>query len=417
MTRPRVVLLQPGVSPFVQQAALTLQERGWLHAFHTTLAYCPGTITGRVLRQLARLRPNGEAQIERRRLLDALTPHVVTRPLPELARLAAGRWLDRVAQDRIWEWGEIKFVQRVADSLSECDAVYGYEHAALEVMQRAKKMDLKRFYDMPAPHHKLTTALLDAEYDKYPALNDAYRRHTAVHNVRRHARRDEELSLADWVVCNSMLTENSLMSAGVARERIIRVPYGAPVPCVAREVPRSRAGKLHFLYAGTLSVRKGVPYLLGAWRQLNMSAHARLTMVGANNLPSELFRNLPGEVVVRPSVPRAELQSLYEDADLLVFPTLLDGFGMVLTEALAAGLPVLTTPRAGSSDLIDPGVNGFIVNPADASAIAERLAWCVENTEQLRSMRPACISSAARWQWTDYRQTLAGKIAEAYADR
>ena len=112
------------------------------------------------------------------------------------------------------------------------------------------------------------------------------------------------------------------------------------------------------------------------------------------------------------SVPKEDLFAAFERADVLVFPTLADGFGMVVTEAFSRGLPVITTDKAGASDLVVHKWNGFIIPAADSNAITETLQWCLDNREALYEMRFAALQTARQWQWPDYRRKLISKITE-----
>jgi glycosyltransferase involved in cell wall biosynthesis len=105
----------------------------------------------------------------------------------------------------------------------------------------------------------------------------------------------------------------------------------------------------------------------------------------------------------------------YHRADLLVFPTLCDGFGLVATEAWSTGLPVLTTSRAGVADMLRPGVNGLLMRHGDPGTLAETLTWCLENRPALRAMRSGARASAAAWQWSDYRLALRQHVLQALA--
>ena len=121
-------------------------------------------------------------------------------------------------------------------------------------------------------------------------------------------------------------------------------------------------------------------------------------------------RDLAPSIRVFSSVPRAELFERYRQADVLVFPTLCDGFGLVVTEAFAHGLPVITTTRAGAADLVRHGENGLIIPPGDAGALTEALEWCLTHRIELKAMRRAALETATRWQWCDFRQALARNV-------
>ena len=169
------------------------------------------------------------------------------------------------------------------------------------------------------------------------------------------------------------------------------------------------------LYAGHLSVRKGFHYLLEAWRRLQ-PAGAELHAYGPLRLPDRVVGDLPDSLVLHGSVPRAELMEAYEQAHLLVFPTLCDGFGMVASEALSRGVPVLTTRNAGAVDLIKEGRNGFVVPPADADALADRLEACLSDPAALLDMRQAALDTARSWTWVDFRAAFVERLASKLAD-
>ena len=120
---------------------------------------------------------------------------------------------------------------------------------------------------------------------------------------------------------------------------------------------------------------------------------------------------LPPNVSHLGNLTREALFDRYARADVLVFPTLTDGFGMVATEAMANGLPVLTTTAAGAADLIRHEENGLVIPAGDEDALARSLVWCVENRERLRRMRSAAAATAAGRPWAVYRAELIRALA------
>jgi glycosyltransferase involved in cell wall biosynthesis len=101
---------------------------------------------------------------------------------------------------------------------------------------------------------------------------------------------------------------------------------------------------------------------------------------------------------------------VYLNASLLILPTLCDGFGQVISDALAHGVPVLTTENAGGADRVEPGINGFVIPPANAMAIAECLTWCADHRTALFDMRRPALSHAARWTWAHFRRQFAADL-------
>jgi glycosyltransferase involved in cell wall biosynthesis len=256
--------------------------------------------------------------------------------------------------------------------------------------------------------------IFEAEAVKFPELRTAYHRHTARRDDERIARRRLEWRSATVIIVASNFTRASYARAGLDTGRVRVIPLGAPPPIPAEGLrPSATAGRPTFLWAGSFSTRKGALYLLEAWRRGNLGRHARLLVFGAPALPERLLRPLPEGVELRGSIPRSELMEQYQQSDALIFPTLGDGFGMVATEAWSRGLPVITTDCAGAADLLQPGRNGLLIRAASAEAIVESLEWCLDHRPELAAMREGSLATAARWQWSDYRQALAAALRDA----
>ncbi|HKO19093.1 MAG TPA: glycosyltransferase family 4 protein [Acidobacteriaceae bacterium] len=300
---------------------------------------------------------------------------------------------------------------------ADVDAVYTFEHAALRTIQAAREKGVFSFYEQPSQHHAFFGKVLREQLSRYPELANA---HTGIlldsKTVRRNRRRDEELLLADCVLCNSQFTRRTLTDAGVDGRKIEVTPIGFPRP-----LPSSReatGGPVIFLNAGIQSLRKGVHLLYRAWRSLSFREdEAELWLVGKMELPESLRRDLPGRVRITESMPRKDLMQLYGHASVLVLPSLADGFGMVVTEAMSRGLPAIVTTDTGTSDVITHGNSGFVIPPGDEAALAAQMRWCVEHREELPAMGAAALATAEQWQWADYRRALASLISRKLRER
>src|SRR5262249_34808044 len=142
---------------------------------------------------------------------------------------------------------------------------------------------------------------------------------------------------------------------------------------------------------GTLNVRKGVPYLLDATSALRFP-HAELAFRGAETSEtSRLLSAYTGTIPMRLVPPQARhaMSGLFSQASVFVLPSIEDGFGLVIGQAMACGVPVIATTSTGGPELIDDGVSGFLVAPRDSSAIRERLTFLYEHPDVRQRMGEA----------------------------
>lgn len=191
------------------------------------------------------------------------------------------------------------------------------------------------------------------------------------------------------------------------------VPNGvdAEAPPAAVQPPE---GELHVLFVGRSEERKGLPVLLRAFDALTEHVPCRLTVIGAER--EEVLRYLADPetmrfIDVRGRVSGEGLWSALHEADLLCAPSLSgESFGMVLTEAFAAGTPVLASAIAGYSDVVTDGVDGVLVPPADPQRLAEELQRAHYEPERLAQMGEAARQSARRYAWS----RIADRVTEVY---
>ncbi len=403
---PRVVLSHPGTGPFVQQAARALHEAGLLSAYVTTFHYDRNAALGQILRGLLRLvMRDPERQLSRREITEVPGELVRSHPIPEILRMAAAKAASPITADRVWEVTETWFDRMVArNHLDGADAVYGYEHAALETFRAQKARGGLCLYDMPTCHHAAAAKWVGEEFLRFPELLTPYEEHRRRLAPRRNARKDEELALADRIVVASNFVRDSLRHVGASEEKIWVLPSGAPAVNCGHRHPDPN--KFVFLVAGNLSVQKGVHYALEAWRRLGAGGAAELWLVGNWKLPERMREGLPGKVWISPFVLRQTLYELFDRANVMVFPTLAEGLATTPLQAMARGLPVITTPNSGCESFIDHGESGWLVRPRDVDAVAAAMESALAKPADTEAMGRAAAARMARWQWSDYRAAL-----------
>lgn len=301
-------------------------------------------------------------------------------------------------------------VARRLESLRDVSAVYAYEDGALATFREAQKAGVSRIYDLPIGYWRAGLKIQREEAERNPEWASTL---VAIQDSRdKCQRKDEELQRASRVIVASRFTEETLREAPGFNASVDVIPYGAPEPDTD---PVARFGRrLRVMFAGSLTQRKGLSYLFQALE--GMGKHVDVTLVGRPaGMCAPLERALQ-RYTWFPSLPQPQLWEQMRQHDVLVLPSLFEGFGLVLLEAMARGVVVITTTHTGGPDVIQQGVDGFIVPIRSAQAIAEALEFLVRDRRRLRAMSFAALAKARRLSWLNYQARLVEAVkAEAAA--
>ncbi|WP_419802970.1 glycosyltransferase family 4 protein [Mucilaginibacter sp.] len=404
------IIANPGVGPHVQQTATAYQEHQLLHAFYTTLYYRPDAVFSGYFSQSF---PDFARQLSRRTLKNIPPQKIKTLNRFELLRIISAKILSPIVTDFIWESGELAFDNWVGKQLNPAtNWVHVYEHCSLSTLKQAKNVGIKSFYEQPSQHFAFFENMAKDQLKKYPELISAETRLlTDQKSERRNHRREQELNLCDYIICNSAFTKKTLVDAQVSAEKIITIPLG--FPDAVKNIDKNSIAKTIFICAGNQSLRKGTHLLYQAWKNCDFKAEeAELWMIGSNQLPLKIRQGLSENVKFIPNVLQPELLQLMAKADLLVLPTLCDGFGMVITEAMAQGLPVITTYNSGGPDVITAGKDGFLLDAGSVEQLANCLKCCVLNKNQVKNMRILALEKAKTYPWASFRKQLITEITD-----
>ena len=296
-------------------------------------------------------------------------------------------------------------------------AVYAYEDGAAETFRAAAERGWRRFYDLPIGYWRAGQAIFAEEAEREPAWAPTLTGRGD--SGAKHARKDAELAAADRVFVASRFTERTLREhapAGLCPAQVHVVPYGAPTPVAEAASALGNGGgesglrrPLRVLFAGSLGQRKGLSYLLEAMR-IRCPRHVTLTLLGMKTAEG----CAPLEAATRahrwiPSLPHAGVLAEMARADVLVFPSLFEGFGLVIPEAFSRGVPVIATAHTALPDLLTAeGGEGYVVPVRSAGSRAERREGLAADRGRLRAMQRAALARAGTLRWEDYRRRLVG---------
>jgi hypothetical protein len=224
-----------------------------------------------------------------------------------------------------------------------------------------------------------------------------------------HDRRLRDLELADRIFVPSEHIAETLVRNGTPRERVSVIPYAADTRRFRPDASKRYGSSCTFLFAGGITQRKGIKYLLEAWRQIRRPGW-RLQLVGALPAdPGPLVHYLD-EIEHLGRVSHAEMPARMAAADVFVFPSLFEGSAVVTYEALACGLPSIVTPNAGS--VVQDGIDGLMVPAGDVERLAAAMEQLGSDPARRAAMSGEARKRAEGFDWPRYHAAVVAATRE-----
>jgi glycosyltransferase involved in cell wall biosynthesis len=287
------------------------------------------------------------------------------------------------------------------------DIFHVLNHFGLFSMRKARRLGMLNIVERSSAHPVVHNQLLADEYARYglrfPAGNKLL--------IRKHVL---EYEAADAIIVPSEFVWRTMRAQGVPEPKLRRVHFGF-APERFQPMPSAKTDQtFRILFVGSVSLQKGVQYLLEAFKRLNLP-DAELVLVGGAYPDSKSF--LPHyEGLYRHVwfVPHAGLPAVYNAASVFVLPSLQDGFGMVVYEAAACGLPVIVSENVGAT--IRDGQDGYVVPIRDPDTLADRLLRLYRDPALRRAMGESAREYVSRFTWAAYHTELKAHY-DTLADR
>ena len=407
MSNSRISLIHPTGNPNSREAALALGETGLLYEVITTVAYNPQGSIAQILQKLPRKISNLiEKELSRRTWIFPEGTYISTYPMREILRIILNKTGFRMFNLINWIYASLDS-QVAKHHLEGIDAVYGYEDGVADTFDFAKQKGITCFYDLPAVFYRTRYEIESLEAKLFPDLASTLQ--ITQEPSWKIERKEKEVELADHIFVASSNNKKSLLTLGINPDKISVISYGAPIEYFH---PQPKVDKcFRTIFVGRQSPQKGVHYLLEAWEDLQLP-NAELLFVGSNLFPKGWLDRYGDQFRHVSSVPHLALNQYYSSGSVLVFPSLIEGFGLVLTEAMACGIPIITTENTAGPDIITDGVEGFIIPIRDVEALKEKLEWCYEHPKELAQMGKSARKKAEQLTWELYRQRLANKVSK-----
>ena len=284
--------------------------------------------------------------------------------------------------------------------------LFAYDTGALEAMEWGRKRGIKCVLNQMDPN-RMEVELVREEEKHWPGWST----HITEVPEAYFRRREQEWSLADRVVVNSEFCRQALVQQGVPVKKLLVVPLcyePDQSELKANELPPDLGAKqkkdpLRVLFLGQVILRKGIQYLLSAARLLERE-NIHFDVVGSIGISREAVASAPGNLTFHGRVGRDEAATWYRRADVFVLPTLSDGFAITQLEAMAHGLPVISTPCSGA--VVTDGMDGFIIPPRNPEALIESLHRYMSDPDLLLKQRVAALEKSKQFALSRLAENL-----------
>jgi glycosyltransferase involved in cell wall biosynthesis len=409
-----IVFSHPTGNANSRAAVVSLAKERLLQEFHTSIAAFPGS-------WLDKLSLGPLKEIRRRSFDPLLQPFTYTHPWFEASRMLASKaGLQGLIRhengifsiDAVYRHLDNKVAQGLYRAKkSGAKGIYAYEDGALASFTEAKGLGMKCFYDLPIGYWRSSQLLLSLERKKWPEWSATLTGLTD--SEQKLSNKDKELKLADCIFVASSFTASTLHHFPGSLPPIVVIPYGFPsVDGIRAYKPFAGVRRLKILFVGGLSQRKGIADLFNAVDAL--SERVELTIVGSKpNISCPALETALAKHRWIPTLPHYAILQLMRQQDVLVFPSLFEGFGLVITEAMSQGTPVITTERTAGPDLIKDGENGWLIEAGSTSGLQASIERLIGKPEMLPKVGKAAMETARCRPWEVYGMELA-KAIEKY---
>lgn len=297
---------------------------------------------------------------------------------------------------RNYYWKDLAFDLLASRWVDDCDLFHGWNNMSLYSLRKAKNLRATVVIERASSHILTQNQLLKEEYSLFNVNYQPIDERTIKRSI-------QEYKEADYIFIPSEFVKKSFIEQGVEEKKLKMIEFG--VDLEKFRPPREKnLEKFRIIFVGQVGLRKGVQYLLKAWEELNLK-EAELLIVGPVFPDFEKlykkYKNLPNTTFLNYSF---ETEKLYQDSSIFVFPTIEEGTALAVLDALASGLPVITTPNSGSP--IENQEEGFLVSIRDVDELKKRILDLYEDKRLLVKMGEKARKKMENLSWGKYRENL-----------
>jgi glycosyltransferase involved in cell wall biosynthesis len=303
-----------------------------------------------------------------------------------------------------------KFQRKLAEYIiqNKIEAVISYDTNSMTLFSilKEKAPNVIRIMDNAAPNRHYMHKDFHAHWDSCGPFSKTFEVYGYLTDEKKAMYYGEEVKMANYHIVASDYSKKALEYEGVSSETIFKIPYGVDQSFIFQNKRIYSNNRLNVLFVGQINQLKGIYQILEAAKEIN-NPNVTFNIVGSGK---EAFKDIlykyESYVRFHGFLYKEKLHEQYESNHIFVFPTMGEGFGLVLLEAMAAGLPVITTRNCGGSDIIQNGENGFFIEVGDTKALVDKIMWCLGHPKEVEAMSLKATETAKQYTWERYEENI-----------
>jgi len=274
------------------------------------------------------------------------------------------------------------------------DICVAWSSNALHTIRKAKNMGAITILERNSSHMLYQTEILKEEYENLGLKPQ-------VAHPRVVEKELQEYEETDYISIPSKFVKRTFLEKGIPEEKLVHVPYGVNLEEFKQLQKEDNVFRI--IYAGSMSVRKGLHYLLKAYTDLKLPNSELLLVGGLEDEMKPFFRKYEDNFKYINHVPQRDLHKYYSQGSVFAIMSIEEGLANVQPQAMACGLPVICTSNTGGEDIIRDGIDGFIIPIRDVEALKEKLIFLYQNQEICKAMGQSAKERVSKgFTWDDY---------------
>ena len=284
----------------------------------------------------------------------------------------------------------------------DLDILIGWSSFSLKSFLVAKKYKCIKILERGSTHIEFQDKIVNEEYKIHKIKPKPISKHII-------EKEKKEYEIADFITVPTEFAKKTFLEKGFSENKIIKIPYGVSLSEFNSKNKKKKNTKFRIIYTGSVSVRKGVIYLLSAFTQLNLK-DSELLIIG--NIDDEIqhlikkFRSNK-DIIFKNSVKQSELSEYYLTSNLFVTCSIEEGLSMVQLQAMSCGLPLICTANSGGEEIIKNDVDGYVIPIRDLDTLKKKILFLYNNQSICNKMgKLAQLKVQRDFSWESYGKNV-----------